>query len=156
VDEIRKLVKKWRPNDLDHKEIADNLIKLVANKVTQTVIDEIFAIRIAAITKSGQIVINQGGKRIKKGLLLNVFTPGEEIIDADTNESLGNVQSIVAIIKVDKVSSKISYAKLAEGDKTKLSKGLICRQKNVKLRRTPGKKSDVQRSPTGGVKLPFD
>ena len=157
VDEIKKLVKKWQPNDLDYKEVADNLIKMVANQVTQTVIDEIYPIRIATITETGQIVINQGGKRITKGLLLDVFTPGEEIIDADTNESLGKAQTLVATVKVEKVASKISYAKLVDGDKSKLSKGLICRYKKItETPQNPGRKSNIQQGPAGGIKLPFD
>ena len=45
-------------------------------------------------------------------MLFDVFTQGKEIIDSDTKESLGTTENRVAAIKIDKVSQKISYARL--------------------------------------------
>jgi hypothetical protein len=51
---------------------------------------------------------------------------------------------------------KISYAKVVEGDLAKLSEGLICRPKKAEAKPQQGQKSEIEKTPAGGVKLPFD
>jgi hypothetical protein len=52
---------------------------------------------------------------------------------------------------------RISYAKLIEGDLAKITEGLICRPRKVEAAPQPaGRKSEIEKSPEGGVKLPFD
>jgi hypothetical protein len=155
--EVKKLVRKWEPKDLDYSELTDNLISKVANQAVETIIDSLYPIRIASIDKNGQIIINQGGKRISKGLVLEVFTEGNEIIDSDTKESLGKTEILVATIQVDKVMPKFSYAKLVKGDLAKISEGLICRYPKTEAKPVQeGFKSNIKTTPEGGVKLPFD
>jgi hypothetical protein len=156
TDEVKKLVQEWEPSDLDFREITDNLISKVANQVVETIIDRLYPVRIASIEKNGQIIINQGGKRISKGLLFDIFVEGKEIFDVDTKESLGETETLVATIRVNKVTPKIAYAKLIKGDLSKVSEGLVCRRKKVAKKTLEGLKSDIERTPQGGVKLPFD
>ena len=156
TSEVKKLVKDWEPENLDYRELADNLVAKAANEVVKTIIDRLYPIRIASVDENGQIIINQGGKRIAKGLVLDVFTEGEEIIDIDTNESLGKTETLIATIKIDKVTPQISYAKLIEGDLSRISEGLICRYKKTPEMPMEGLKSDIETTPKGGVKLPFD
>jgi len=157
TEEVKKLTKDWDPKDLDYKEMTDNLILKAANQVVENIINALYPIRIASVGKDGQIVINQGGKRIPEGLLLDVIAEGKEIIDTDTKESLGKTENCVATIKVTKVMPRIAYAELAKGDIAKISEGMVCRpQKEVQEKPAEGRKSDVERLPSGGVKLPFD
>ena len=154
--EVKKLVKKWEPEDLDFRELFDGLASKVADQVVETIIDRLYPIRIAGIDESGQIVINQGGKRISQGLVLDVFTEDKELFDIDTKESLGRTEVLLATIKIEKVTPKFSYAKLIEGDLSKISEGLICRCQKIEAKTIEGFKSKIERSPKGGVKLPFD
>ncbi|MBL7106447.1 MAG: hypothetical protein ISS77_02405 [Phycisphaerae bacterium] len=156
TSDVKKLVKDWKPENLDYRELADNLVAKAANEVVKTIIDRLYPIRIATVNENGQIVINQGGKKIVKGLLLDVFSEGKEIIDFDTQESLGTTEIFVARIKVDKVMPKISFATIIEGELSKLSEGLICRSKEVEREKLKGRKSDIKRTSSGGVKLSFD
>ena len=156
TDEVKKLVKEWEPKDLDYREMTDNFISKVANQVVETIIDRLYPIRIASIDKDGQVIINQGGTRISVGQLLGIFSQGKEIFDADTKESLGATEILIATIRIDKVLPKISYAKLIEGDLSKISEGLICRPKKIEEKAAEGRKSDIEKTPQGGVKLPFD
>ena len=156
TDEVKKLVREWEPEDLDYREMIDNLISRVANQVVETIIDRIYPIRIASIDEDGQVVINQGGKRISKGQLWDIFSQGREIFDVDTKESLGKTEILIATIKIDKVTPRISYAKIIKGDLSKISEGLICRRKKIKEKTIEGRKSNIERIPQGGVKLPFD
>ena len=156
TNEVRKLVKDWEPENLDYRELADNLVAKAANEVVKTIIDRLYPIRIASINENGQIIINQGGKRISQGLVLDVFSEDKEIFDADTKESLGKTEILVAIIEIAKVAPKISYAKIVDGDLSKVSEGLICRRKKIEAKTLEGRKSQIERTPRGGVKLPFD
>jgi curli biogenesis system outer membrane secretion channel CsgG len=154
-DQVRVLVKRWEPDDLDYREMVDNLTARVANQVVD-IIDRLYPIRIASKDIEGQVIINQGGKRISKGSVLEVFIQGKEIFDIDTKESLGRTENLIAIIKIEKVTPTISYARIVKGDFDKISEGLICRLKKVEFKVPEGAKSSIKRTPQGGVKLPFD
>jgi hypothetical protein len=156
TDEIKKLVKKWEPQDLDYKEMMDNFVGMAANQLVEIIIDQLYPIRIASIDKDGQVIINQGGSRIAVGQLLDIVSQGKELFDADTKESLGTTETLVATVRIDKVLPRMSYAKLVEGDLAKLSEGLICRPKKAEAKPLEGRKSEIERTPQGGVKLPFD
>ena len=155
-DRIRELVKRWEPDDLDYREMVNNLTIKVAKQVVETIIDRLYPIRIASKDIEGQIIINQGGKRISKGSVLEVLIQGKEIIDFDTKESLGRTENLIATIRVEKVTPTMSYARLVKGDFDKISEGLICRLKKVEFKGPEGAKSSIERTPQGGVKLPFD
>jgi curli biogenesis system outer membrane secretion channel CsgG len=155
-DQVRELVKRWKPDDLDYREMVDNLTIKVANEVVKTIIDRLYPVRIASKDIEGQIIINQGGKRISKGSVLEVFIQGKEIFDIDTKESLGQTENLIATIRVEKVTPTMSYARLVKGDFDKISEGLICRLQKVEFKRPEGAKSSIERTPQGGVKLPFD
>jgi len=155
-DQIRVLVKKWEPDDLDYREMVDNLTTKVAKQVVDNIIDRLYPIRIASKNIEGQVIINQGGKRISKGSVLEVFIQAKEIFDFDTKESLGKTEILIATITIEKVTPTISYARLVKGDFDKISEGLICRLKKVEAKKPEGAKSSIKRTPQGGVKLPFD
>jgi len=156
TDEVKELVKDWEPEDLDFREMMDNLVARVANQTVEKIIDRMYPIRIASINQDGQVIINQGGRRILKGMLLDVFTEGKEIVDVDTKESLGKAEIIIATIKVGQVTPKISYARLIKGDASTITEGLVCRRKKDQDKPLEGFKSNIERTPAGGVKMPFD
>jgi TolB-like protein len=156
TDDIKRLVSEWKPQDMDYKEMSDNFIAVAANGVVETIIDNLYPTRIASVEKDGRVIINQGGARISEGQLWDVFSQGKEIFDVDTKESLGSTEVPVATIMIDRVMPKISYAKVVKGDLSKITEGLICRPRQVEVVPDEGRKSNIQRAPTGGVKLPFD
>jgi hypothetical protein len=155
-EQVRVLVKKWEPDDLDYREMVDNLMTRVARRVVDNIIDRLYPIHIASKNMEGQVIVNQGGKRITKGSVLEVFIQGKEIIDSDTKESLGKTEISIATIMVEKVTPTISYARLVKGDFDKISEGLICRLKKVEAKKPESAKSGIKTTPQGGVKLPFD
>ncbi len=154
--DVKKLVTEWEPSDLDYDELVDNLIAKVALEVVNTLSDRLFPPRIAAVMPDGRVIIDQGGDRFVQGTLLEVFAPGQEITDSDTKESLGSTEILIATVRIDNVTPTMSYATLVSGDAKRLSKGLLCRPKPTALMENPGAKSTVERTPEGGVKLPFD
>jgi curli biogenesis system outer membrane secretion channel CsgG len=154
--DVKKLVKKWEPSDLNYDEIADNLIAKAAAEVVNKLSDRLYPPRIAVIQPDGIIVIDQGGDRLITGTVLEVVKPGQQITDSDTKESLGSTEILIATIRIDKVSPAMSYCSVVSGDASKLSQGLVCRVKSLPQQEIGGAKSQLERTPQGGVKLPFD
>ena len=155
-EEVRKLADEQNPDEWDSAQVRDAFISLVVNDVVEAVIDRVYPVTVAAVLADGQIILNQGGQRMTKGMLLDVFNEGEEIFDVDTGESLGKVESRSAVIEVQRVTHTMSFAKVVEGSATSISKGLLCRVREGKRKPGVGMTPDVKRTKSGGVKLPFD
>ena len=154
--QVRELADEQDPAEWDPAQVRDAFISVVANDVIETIIDRVYPIRVAAVQEDGQIVLNQGGDKMQKGMLLDILTEDEELFDFDTQESLGKVEILIATVRVEKIGQRISFAKVIDGDLSKISEGLICRPKKFEVKTIEGLKSDIEKTPKGGVKLPFD
>jgi len=155
-EQVRKLADEQNPAEWDATQVRDAFISLVANDVIAAIIDRVYPISVAAIQADGQIILNQGGQRMKNGMFLDVYTTGNEIFDNDTGESLGRIESHVATIEIQKVTYTMSMAKVVAGDVSKVPIGSVCRIETQKRYLGVGMERDVIRTKTGGVKLPFD
>ena len=155
-EQVRSLADEQNPAEWDQAQVRDAFITLVANDVIAAIIDRVYPISVAAVQDDGQIILNQGGQRMKNGMLLDVFTMGKEIFDNDTGESLGRTESQVATLKIENVTHTMSMAKVVAGDVLKVGVGSTCRIRPEKRDLGVGTKPDVIKTETGGVKLPFD
>ena len=155
-EEIRALADEQSSAQWDPTQVRDAVFGVVANEVVAKIIDQLYPVRIAAVQADGQVVVNQGGDRIAQGALFEIYVAGEEVFDPDTKESLGKIETLVATIKVTKVANKMSFAEVVSGDKSKIAEGLVCRPKQVAKKLDAGAEREVIRTPSGGVKLPFD
>jgi curli biogenesis system outer membrane secretion channel CsgG len=155
TDGVKRLVSEWEPSNLNYDELVDNLLAEVAARVVDKLSDQLYPPRIASVSPEG-VIIDQGGDRFAAGMLLDVFKPGQQITDFDTKESLGSAEVLVATIRIDKVAPTMSYASVVSGDPSKLSQGLVCRARALPPEELEGAKSRIERTPQGGVKLPFD
>ncbi|MBN2180585.1 MAG: hypothetical protein JW715_01630 [Sedimentisphaerales bacterium] len=156
-DDVRKLADEQDPRQWDPAQVRDAFLTIIANEVIEAIIDRVYPIKIAELQRDdGVIILNQGGERMTKGMLLEVFKQGKEIFDSDTNESLGTTESLVATIEIQRVAPTLSYAKLIDGEMTDISKGFVCRVKEMPKQEPVGSKSNVIKTEKGGVKLPFD
>ena len=155
-EQVRSLADEQNPAEWAATQMRDAFITLVANDVIAAIIDRVYPIRVAAIQGEGQIILNQGGQRMKPGMLLDVYTTGKEIFDNDTGESLGSVESHVATLEIQKVTYTMSIAEVVSGEASKLTMSSVCRIKKQKRDLGVGMEPDVIRNKTGGVKLPFD
>jgi len=155
-EEVRKLADEQNPAEWDPSQVRDAFISLVVNDVIEAIIDRVYPVTVAAVQPDGQIILNQGGQRMTKGMLLEVYGEGKEIFDVDTGESLGKVESRVAMIEVQRVTHTMSFAKVVVGDAASISEGLVCRVKVGKKKPGVGTTPDITKTKSGGVKLPFD
>lgn len=63
-----------------------------------------------------QIIINAGyQENVESGLQLRVFERGAEIIDRDTNETLGRLDEAIGVIRVVRVEPRFAIAEVVEG-----------------------------------------
>lgn len=96
-------------------EFVDNLYAATSLKEAANIIDVVYPIKIIAI-QGVQVTLNRGKGSINVGEVLRVYNTGEELIDPDTGESLGNTEYAVGVIKVTKVNPKFSLAEVVELD----------------------------------------
>jgi curli biogenesis system outer membrane secretion channel CsgG len=155
-DDVRHLSDEENTALWNSSQIRDAFLSIAANEVIQKIIDEVYPIKIAALNEDGQIIINQGGERMKPGMVLDVFKKGKEIIDSDTGQSLGTTESLVASVEIQRVANNLSYAKLVEGNADKISEGLVCRIREVEKPQITRPKSGITKTESGGIVLPFD
>jgi curli biogenesis system outer membrane secretion channel CsgG len=156
-DDVRKLADETNTVEWNASQVRDAFLSIAANDIIEKIIDCVYPVKIAAIQDEDTVILNQGGDRMKIGTIFDVFTIGKEIIDSDTGQSLGQVENKVATIEVQRVASTLSYAILIEGNKEKISEGLVCRVRAIEKSKGPGStKSNITRTESGGVVMPFD
>ncbi|MBN1975250.1 MAG: hypothetical protein JW787_16520 [Sedimentisphaerales bacterium] len=155
-EDVRKLADETNTAEWNASQIRDAFLSIAANDVIEKIIDCVYPVKIAAIQEDGTVILNQGGDRMKTGMIFDIFIKGREIIDSDTGQSLGSVENRVAAIEVQKVANNLSYAKLIEGTQDIISEGLVCRVRAAGKIEPAGLKSNTTRTESGGVVLPFD
>ncbi len=139
-------------------QVGHAVLARAADVLVGAAMDNIYPLRVATVQTGGQFVLNQGGKGLNEGLMLNVFRRGEKIKDVYTKESLGAAESWIGTAKIIRVTAKTAYAMMVEGDSNVL-KGDVCRRVPPKetVREEASKATDVLVPENGGgVVLPFD
>ncbi len=157
-EQVKSLVEKWESDDIDYAEMQQGLVMRAAAKMADMITDYLYPVRVAAVRDSGELILNQGGKRFAEGDTLEVFRAGNEIIDPETGKSLGKDESVVASAKIVKILPRISYAEIIKGSGSEIAAGAICRrvQTESAVPQQVSRPSSVQETDSGGVKLPFD
>ncbi len=129
-----------------------------AQAVSDGILSAILPFEVVKVTAGGQVIIGEGGKSLQPGETLSVFALGEEVFDTRTNEVLDVIEERVAIIQIERVTEKISYAKVIQGDISKIAIGSRVRREqyvqpvqNV----VQPQPTRVQETQNGGVIVPF-
>ncbi len=158
--EIKALAEDWRRDERDFDQIKDTFMDLAAHQVVEDVLNDLSPVRVAVAGADG-LILDQGGSRMKPGCLYEVFAAGQTIRDPQTKELLGKAENKVATLRVTRVLPKFSYAEFVDGFTDKLKAGQVCRlhpaSKIFKAQEPEGgMKSRIERTGSGGVRLPFD
>ncbi|MGL1930978.1 MAG: CsgG/HfaB family protein [Desulfotalea sp.] len=103
------------------------ILHAISEVIVQESLANIYPMQVVS-KKGSTVVLNQGGKTLKKGNKLNVFFLGEEMFDPYTKESLGKLEEQVATIKVIRILPKVTYAKIIDGDADLVDVGCIVRR----------------------------
>jgi len=105
------------------------LAKKVSAQMVDQFLDLVFPVKILKV-KNNQVYLNRGKDGgLKKGNVLNVYSPGEVLIDPDTGDNLGSAEEYVGQIQVFRVNPKFTIANILEKKKVgDIAKGYIVRK----------------------------
>ena len=129
---------------------------MAAKEAVNSIVDSLFPVKVVKVFANGKIAFNQGGKRFVKGQIYDVFSKGDILINPDTGEKIGTEEMRIGQVKVIQVTNSITYAEIVSGNVSAIKQGMLCRyQKSVTVE-PDYKRSKIQKTNNGGVKLPFD
>ncbi|MBO7685971.1 MAG: hypothetical protein J6V72_06300 [Kiritimatiellae bacterium] len=105
----------------------------------------------------GQVVIGEGGKQLAVGDRFTVCALGEPVKDTRTGEVIDEVEIPVATVEVTAVMPKLSYAKIIEGDESKVTVGSRLRRVSPpeELPQQVPTTTTIQSNGGSGVVAPF-
>ena len=139
---------------------ARSFVSMTAESAARSICDglmaDILPFEVSAI-KMGMLVIGEGGKQLSVGERFTVCALGDEVTDTRTGEVIDVMEIPVATAEIVSVQSKLSYARVIEGDPSLVTVG-------ARLRRIPMPDAPVEQVPAtttiksnggGGVVVPF-
>ncbi|MHC5089708.1 MAG: CsgG/HfaB family protein [Planctomycetota bacterium] len=157
--EIKSLADEWRRDERDFDQIKDAFLDLAARQIIEDLLNDLDPVRIAMVDKNA-IILDQGGQRMKPDAVYEVFVKGKPVVDPKTQEMLGSAERKAATLKITRILPRFSYAKIVDGKVEDIEIGQVCRVRpgsmDLKVEVEGGMKSTIERSPSGGVKMPFD
>jgi hypothetical protein len=106
-----------------------DLYKAASVRALQRTLEAIYPVRLLEVTE-GKAVLNRGEGSISIGDEFEVYSLSKTYKDPDTGEMLGQRETKIAVIKVDRVAPKFSEAEiLAGGDRLMGdTQGYLCRE----------------------------
>jgi curli biogenesis system outer membrane secretion channel CsgG len=157
-DEVKALMENWESDNIDYREMEQELVRRAANDIADLISETLYPIRVAAVQQDGMLVLNQGGNRFAEGDILEVHQIGNEVIDPETGSSLGKEQIQLGAVKVTKILPRFSYAVLTQGAATDKLVGGVCHRvkKEYRLPPSPARPTNIKETESGGVEMPFD
>jgi len=118
--------------------------RMAAKKVASLIATSIFPIE---VIKPGSVVyLNYGSSILDAGDILDIYEPGEELIDEATGLNLGSEEIYLGRLEVTQSTEKFSKAKLIEGEPPQ--KGALARI-NTKASETAGSRGKVSTEKRG-------
>ena len=111
------------------------LMGLAADEIVNEILDVIYPIKV--MHAEGQdVILNQGGKRVRPGTYYKVEGPSKVLVDPDTGLKIKVGDSNTSTLVITEVMPKYSRAKIVEGNKD-LKVGQACRRTQVKIVAAP-------------------
>ncbi|MBQ3809058.1 MAG: hypothetical protein II840_14005 [Kiritimatiellae bacterium] len=139
----------------DVRSFISMTAEAAASAICDGLMADILPFEVAAI-KSGFLVIGEGGKQLSVGERFTVCALGDEVTDTRTGEVLDVMEIPVATAEISSVQSKLSYAKVIEGDLSQIKVGARLRRISVPA---PAQQipitTTIQSNGSGGVVTPF-
>ncbi|MEW5250246.1 CsgG/HfaB family protein [Microbulbifer discodermiae] len=106
--------------------LLGKVMRETATNITNLIVSTIYPIKVVAVTKNGDVMLNYGDGYLQDGYQLEIYNQGESFIDPDTGEELGSEEILVGKVSVFSAQAKYSKARITEktGD---IEKGMIAR-----------------------------
>lgn len=140
--------KKLKANDPFLESEGMNLIlelyQAQALRLLHRSLEAIYPVRLLK-AEGGRAFLNRGEGAITVGDEFDVYSLGQEMVDPDTQESLGSSETRVAGLRVDRVGPKFSEAEILEGADALTGdlKAFLCREtaKSIAAKKTVSPRS---------------
>ena len=143
----------------DLATFVSSTAEAAACAISDGMMSNILPFEIVGKTASGQLVVGEGGKSLKAGEFFTVFALGEEVKDTRTGEVLDAIEDAVGTVQIVRVTDKMSYAQVVEGDAAKMVVGSRLRRVPPTAGGAPSAppppNTPVKVMPSGGVVVPF-
>lgn len=96
------------PRVIDGRALAGDMMDAIAGRMSFSVVNEIFPISVVAL-QGTTVVLSQGGQSVAEGQRYEAVVLGQELVDPQTGNSLGRMESPCCVIRIDRVSEQTSY-----------------------------------------------
>jgi curli biogenesis system outer membrane secretion channel CsgG len=123
--------------DAGPEQYQQALLGLAADEIVNEILDVIYPIKV--MDTEGQVVLNQGGKRVRLGTFYKIEGPAKVVVDPDTGLRIKIGGAKTTTIVITEVKPKYSIARIVEGNQD-VKIGQICRRAQVILVEPPEKK----------------
>lgn len=140
----------------DVRSFVSMSAEAAARAVCDGLMSNILPFEVAAIN-SGFLVIGEGGKQLSVGERFAVCALGDEVKDTRTGEVIDVIEIPVATAEIVTVRQKLSYAKVIEGDASKVTVGSRLRRISVPAPAPVAEPqtTTIKTDGSGGVVTPF-
>ncbi|MCF6325158.1 MAG: CsgG/HfaB family protein [Gammaproteobacteria bacterium] len=112
----------------DDTRIISEFIAGLSGSIVTNIMDVIYPVKILDLPGEDNILLNQGGKRLQVGLLMDVFTPGRILNDPGSGMPIKVDGQKIAQIKITGVLPKYSVATIVDGSFNQLKVNAITRR----------------------------
>ncbi len=113
--------------ELRTEQAAEMLLDRLALHVADEVTENIFPPKVTQVTGWGSFVVNRGGNTVREDDLFEVFALGDMVVDPDTGEDLGRLETMAGIARITSVKPKFSLAEMIT-DHGEIVRGMILRR----------------------------
>jgi TolB-like protein len=100
---------------IEEERAVSEFVNKLSSSIVTNILDITYPIKIMKLAGEKNILLNQGGKRLAKGQIMEVFTTGESIMDPDTGMPIKIDGEKVAELEVTAVKPKYSVTKFIKG-----------------------------------------
>lgn len=140
----------------DVRSFVSMSAEAAARAVCDGLMSNILPFEVAAV-KSGLLVIGEGGGQLAVGDRFSVCALGDEVTDTRTGEVIDRMEIPVATAEIVSVKPKLSYAKVIEGDASKVAVGSRLRRISdpAAAPRPIPVTTTVRPGASGGIVTPF-
>jgi len=123
----------YKRKSSNEDEVIGQFVSGLSSTIVTNVLDVIYPVKIMKLSGEQYILLNQGGKRLKEGQIMEVYSMGESIPDPDTGMLIKTDGEKVAELEVTQVKPKYSITKLRpeSGSYSSLKLNAITRRASI-------------------------
>ncbi|MGE4285005.1 MAG: CsgG/HfaB family protein [Phycisphaerae bacterium] len=144
--------------DLAENSATASVLGAAARAATAKFVDQLYPVVIIG-REGDRVALNAGNSVLRFGEMLSVYSAGKEMKDPYSGRSLGRFEGAAGTVRVVETNADVSYAVVVD-ENEEIGEGAICRQVATRaartMRRPEPRRSNIRKTESGGVKLPFD